>query len=34
MHFNASAIDGLVSEDKKAALRAKGFGFYASGIVE
>jgi alkanesulfonate monooxygenase SsuD/methylene tetrahydromethanopterin reductase-like flavin-dependent oxidoreductase (luciferase family) len=34
LHFNASAFDGLVSEDKKAELRAKGFGFYASGVVE
>jgi alkanesulfonate monooxygenase SsuD/methylene tetrahydromethanopterin reductase-like flavin-dependent oxidoreductase (luciferase family) len=34
MYFNASAVDGLVSEDKKAALHAKGFGFYASGVVE
>ena len=34
MHFNASAIDGLMSEGKKAEWRAKGFGFYASGVVE
>jgi alkanesulfonate monooxygenase SsuD/methylene tetrahydromethanopterin reductase-like flavin-dependent oxidoreductase (luciferase family) len=32
--FNASAMDAVVSEDKKAAWRAKGFGFYASGVVE
>lgn len=34
LHFCASAFDGLASEDKKAELRAKGFGFYASGVVE
>ena len=34
LDFNASAMDALVSEDKKVELRAKGFGFYASGVVE
>jgi alkanesulfonate monooxygenase SsuD/methylene tetrahydromethanopterin reductase-like flavin-dependent oxidoreductase (luciferase family) len=32
--FNASAMDAVVSEDKKAEWHAKGFGFYASGVVE
>jgi alkanesulfonate monooxygenase SsuD/methylene tetrahydromethanopterin reductase-like flavin-dependent oxidoreductase (luciferase family) len=34
LDFNASAIDALLSAEKKAELRAKGFGFYASGVVE
>lgn len=34
LDFNASAFDALANEDKKAELRAKGFGFYASGVVE
>jgi alkanesulfonate monooxygenase SsuD/methylene tetrahydromethanopterin reductase-like flavin-dependent oxidoreductase (luciferase family) len=34
LDFNASAMDAVMSEDKKAAWRAKGFGFYASGVVE
>jgi hypothetical protein len=34
LDFNASAMDAVVSEDKKAEWRAKGFGFYASGVVE
>ncbi|HEX9870848.1 MAG TPA: LLM class flavin-dependent oxidoreductase [Candidatus Tectomicrobia bacterium] len=32
--FNASASDALLNEDKKAELRAKGFAFYASGVLE
>jgi len=32
--FNASPIDSLQSEEKKAELRAKGYGFYASGALE
>jgi alkanesulfonate monooxygenase SsuD/methylene tetrahydromethanopterin reductase-like flavin-dependent oxidoreductase (luciferase family) len=34
LDFNASAMDALASEEKRAELRAKGFGFYASGVVE
>jgi alkanesulfonate monooxygenase SsuD/methylene tetrahydromethanopterin reductase-like flavin-dependent oxidoreductase (luciferase family) len=34
LDFNASAMDAVVSEEKKAELRAKGFGFYVSGVVE
>jgi alkanesulfonate monooxygenase SsuD/methylene tetrahydromethanopterin reductase-like flavin-dependent oxidoreductase (luciferase family) len=34
LDFNASAMDALLSEAKKAELRANGFGFYASGVVE
>ena len=32
--FNASPVDSLQSETKKAELRAKGYGFYASGALE
>jgi hypothetical protein len=32
--FNASPIESLQSEEKKAELRAKGYGFYASGALE
>jgi alkanesulfonate monooxygenase SsuD/methylene tetrahydromethanopterin reductase-like flavin-dependent oxidoreductase (luciferase family) len=32
--FNASPIDSLQSEAKKAELREKGYGFYASGALE
>ncbi len=32
--FNASPIESLQSEAKKAELRAKGYGFYASGALE
>ncbi len=32
--FNASPIYSLHSEEKKAELRAKGYGFYASGALE
>ncbi len=32
--FNASPIESLQGEDKKAELRAKGYGFYASGALE
>jgi len=33
--FNASpAVDSLQSEERKAELRAKGYGFYASGALE
>lgn len=32
--FNASPIETLQSEEKKAELRAKGYGFYASGALE
>ena len=32
--FNASPIESLQEESKKAELRAKGYGFYASGALE
>ncbi len=32
--FNASPIESLQSEEKKEELRAKGYGFYASGALE
>jgi alkanesulfonate monooxygenase SsuD/methylene tetrahydromethanopterin reductase-like flavin-dependent oxidoreductase (luciferase family) len=32
--FNASPVESIQSEDKKAELRAKGYGFYASGALE
>ncbi|MBZ5679160.1 MAG: LLM class flavin-dependent oxidoreductase [Acidobacteriia bacterium] len=32
--FNASPVTSLQSEEKKAELRAKGYGFYASGALE
>jgi alkanesulfonate monooxygenase SsuD/methylene tetrahydromethanopterin reductase-like flavin-dependent oxidoreductase (luciferase family) len=32
--FNASPVASLQSEEKKAELRAKGYGFYASGALE
>lgn len=32
--FNASPVQSLQSEEKKAELRAKGYGFYASGALE
>ena len=32
--FNASPVDSIQSEEKKAELRAKGYGFYASGALE
>src|SRR5438128_4238057 len=32
--FNASPIESLQSEEKKAELNAKGYGFYASGALE
>jgi len=32
--FNASPVYSLHSEEKKAELRAKGYGFYASGALE
>src|SRR5215470_14780309 len=32
--FNASPIESLQSEEKKAELRAQGYGFYASGALE
>jgi len=32
--FNASPIESLQSEENKAELRAKGYGFYASGALE
>ena len=32
--FNASPIESIQSEEKKAELRAKGYGFYASGALE
>jgi flavin-dependent trigonelline monooxygenase, oxygenase component len=32
--FNASPIESLQEEAKKAELRAKGYGFYASGALE
>ncbi|MFZ0880148.1 MAG: hypothetical protein WA002_11670, partial [Candidatus Acidiferrales bacterium] len=32
--FNASPVESLQDETKKAELRAKGYGFYASGALE
>jgi len=32
--FNASPVDSIQSEEKKAELRTKGYGFYASGALE
>ncbi|MCI0348578.1 MAG: LLM class flavin-dependent oxidoreductase [Acidobacteriales bacterium] len=32
--FNASPVESLQGESKKAELRAKGYGFYASGALE
>jgi alkanesulfonate monooxygenase SsuD/methylene tetrahydromethanopterin reductase-like flavin-dependent oxidoreductase (luciferase family) len=32
--FNASPMESLQGEEKKAELRAKGYGFYASGALE
>jgi alkanesulfonate monooxygenase SsuD/methylene tetrahydromethanopterin reductase-like flavin-dependent oxidoreductase (luciferase family) len=32
--FNAAPVESLQSEEKKAELRAKGYGFYASGALE
>ena len=32
--FNASPVESLHTEEKKAELRAKGYGFYASGALE
>ena len=32
--FNASPVESLQAESKKAELRAKGYGFYASGALE
>jgi alkanesulfonate monooxygenase SsuD/methylene tetrahydromethanopterin reductase-like flavin-dependent oxidoreductase (luciferase family) len=32
--FNASPVESLQSNDKRAELRAKGYGFYASGALE
>jgi len=32
--FNASPVESLQDESKKAELRAKGYGFYASGALE
>ena len=32
--FNASPVESLQDEEKKAELRAKGYGFYASGALE
>jgi alkanesulfonate monooxygenase SsuD/methylene tetrahydromethanopterin reductase-like flavin-dependent oxidoreductase (luciferase family) len=32
--FNASPVESLQSKEKKAELRAKGYGFYASGALE
>jgi alkanesulfonate monooxygenase SsuD/methylene tetrahydromethanopterin reductase-like flavin-dependent oxidoreductase (luciferase family) len=32
--FNASPLESISSEEKKAELRAKGYGFYASGAME
>jgi len=32
--FNASPVESLQGEEKKAELRAKGYGFYASGALE
>ena len=32
--FNASPVESIQSEEKKAELRAKGYGFYSSGALE
>ncbi|MGH9651188.1 MAG: LLM class flavin-dependent oxidoreductase, partial [Terriglobales bacterium] len=32
--FNASPVESIQNEEKKAELRAKGYGFYASGALE
>lgn len=32
--YNASPLESISSEEKKAELRAKGYGFYASGAME
>jgi alkanesulfonate monooxygenase SsuD/methylene tetrahydromethanopterin reductase-like flavin-dependent oxidoreductase (luciferase family) len=32
--FNAAPVESLQSEEKKSELRAKGYGFYASGALE
>ena len=32
--FNASPVESIQSDEKKAELRAKGYGFYASGALE
>ncbi len=32
--FNAAPVESLQAEEKKAELRAKGYGFYASGALE
>ncbi len=32
--FNASPVESIQSEEKKSELRAKGYGFYASGALE
>jgi alkanesulfonate monooxygenase SsuD/methylene tetrahydromethanopterin reductase-like flavin-dependent oxidoreductase (luciferase family) len=32
--FNASPVESLQDESKKAELRSKGYGFYASGALE
>jgi len=32
--FNASPVESIQDEEKKAELRAKGYGFYASGALE
>jgi alkanesulfonate monooxygenase SsuD/methylene tetrahydromethanopterin reductase-like flavin-dependent oxidoreductase (luciferase family) len=32
--YNASPVESLQSEEKRAELRAKGYGFYASGALE
>src|SRR5215471_19037332 len=32
--FNAAPVESLYGEEKKAELRAKGYGFYASGALE
>jgi alkanesulfonate monooxygenase SsuD/methylene tetrahydromethanopterin reductase-like flavin-dependent oxidoreductase (luciferase family) len=32
--FNASPVESIQDEGKKAELRAKGYGFYASGALE
>jgi flavin-dependent trigonelline monooxygenase, oxygenase component len=32
--FNASPVESISSEEKKAELRQKGYGFYASGALE
>jgi alkanesulfonate monooxygenase SsuD/methylene tetrahydromethanopterin reductase-like flavin-dependent oxidoreductase (luciferase family) len=34
LEFNASPVESLQDEAKKAELRAKGYGFYASGALE